>query len=91
MRKGQHRISRTSHRGATPQLPLCRVYHYTTLLQQKTHAFINLCGSDRIVKSVETTVSKLITHSATASLSEEAFGLVRQNAPMDLPHLNRFL
>ena len=71
------------------QLRCCR--SVDTLLHQKTHAFINFRGSDRIVKSVETTVSKLITHSATASLSEEAFGLGRRNALMDLPHLNRFL
>jgi hypothetical protein len=50
-----------------------------TLLQPETQAFSNFPESDTIMKSIKTTVSKLTTLSATASLGD-AFGLVRQNA-----------
>jgi hypothetical protein len=56
----------------------------TTLLQGEPQAFSNFQERARIMKSIETTVSILTTPS-TAYFGD-AFGLVRQNAPMGLPH-----
>jgi hypothetical protein len=57
----------------------------TTLLQGEPQAFSNFQERARITKSIKTTVSILTTPSATACLGD-AFGLVRQNALMGLPH-----
>ena len=58
----------------------------TGLLQDQAQAFRDLQGSDKIMKSLMTTVSILSKLSSTASL---AFGLVRQKGFMTcLPSLN---
>ena len=61
-----------------------------TLFQGQEQAFSNFQGSDRIMKSIKTTVSNLTTHSATSFLGD-TFGLVRQNLMIGLPHLQRLL
>jgi len=61
-----------------------------TLFQGQEQAFSNFQGSDRIMKSIKTTVSNLTTHSATSFLGD-TFGLVRQNLMIGLPHLERLL
>lgn len=49
----------------------------TAILQRQTQAFVNLQGSDRIFKSIKTTVSILTTLSSAASLVD-TFSLVHQ-------------
>ncbi len=61
-----------------------------TLFQGQEQAFSNFQESDRIMKSIKTTVSNLTTHSATSFLGD-TFGLVRQNLMIGLPHLERLL
>ena len=71
------------------QLQSCNsVESIDDLVQGEAQAFSNFRESDRITKSIKTAVSKLSTLSATAFLGD-AFGLVRQNALMSLPHPNR--
>ena len=53
----------------------------TGLLQDRAQAFRDLQGSDKIMKSLKTTVSILSKLSSAASLAD-AFGLVRQKALM---------
>jgi len=61
------------------QLQNCHsVESIMTLLQRETQAFNTFRESDRIMKSIKTTVSELTTLDATTSLGEDAFGLVRQ-------------
>jgi hypothetical protein len=60
----------------------------STLFQGQAQAFSNFQESDRIMKSIKTSVSNLTTHSATGFLGD-AFGLVRQNLMIGLPHLER--
>ena len=50
----------------------------TGLFQDQAQAFRHLQGSDKIMKSIKTTVSILSKLSSAASLAD-AFGLVRQN------------
>ena len=59
-----------------------------TLFQGRDQAFSNFQESDRIMKSIKATVSNLATHSATGFLGD-AFGLVRLNFMIRLPHLER--
>jgi len=71
------------------QLQSCNsVESIDNLVQGQAQAFSNFRESDRIAKSIKMAVSKLITYSAMAFLGD-AFGLVRQNALMGLPHPNR--
>ena len=50
----------------------------TGLLQDQAQSFSHFQGIDKIMKSIEMTVSALSKVSSTASLSNDAFGLVRQ-------------
>jgi hypothetical protein len=64
------------------QLQNCHsVDSITTLLKYEARAFCDLQGGDRIMKSIESTVSILYSLSATAFLGE-VIGLVRQKALM---------
>ena len=58
----------------------------TGLLQDQAQAFRDLQGSDKIMKSIRTTVSILFKISSTASLAD-AFGLVRQKVLASLTPL----
>ena len=62
----------------------------TGLLQDQAQAFRDLQGIDKIMKSLETTVSMLSKLSSAASLAE-AFGLVRQRALMACPTSLKFI
>ncbi len=53
----------------------------TGLFQDQAQAFVDLQGSDEIMKSLKTTVSILSKLSSAPSLAN-AFGLVRQKGPM---------
>jgi len=53
----------------------------TGLFQDQARAFSHLQGSDKIIKSLKTTVSILSKISSAASIAD-AFGLVRQKALM---------
>ncbi len=71
------------------QLQSCNsVESIDNLVRGQAQAFSNFREGDRITKSIKTAVSKSNTLSATAFLGD-AFGLVRQNALMGLPHPNR--
>jgi hypothetical protein len=73
----------------TVQLQSCNsVGSIENLVQGQAQAFSNFREGDRITKSIKTAVSKSTTLSATAFLGD-AFGLVRQNSLMGLPHPNR--
>jgi len=52
----------------------------TILLQSRAHAFSDCYATDKIMKSIKTTVSILAQFSNAATLTD-AVGLVRQNAP----------
>jgi hypothetical protein len=49
----------------------------TGLLRDQAQAFSHLQGSDKIMKSLTTTVSNLSELSSAASLTNNSFGLVR--------------
>ena len=69
-------VSLTQH-PLTIELESCNsVEAVTGLFQDQVHAFRDLQGSDKIMKSLETTVSIL------SKLSLDAFGLVRQKSFM---------
>jgi len=56
-----------------------------TILKCEARASSDLLGSDRTMRSIESTVSMLFTLSAAASFGD-AIDLVRQQAPMVFPH-----
>jgi hypothetical protein len=65
-----------------PRIQSCHsVESITTVLQDQVQAFSDLRGSDRVIKSIKSTVSILTKLSATTSLALD-IGLVRQKAPM---------
>jgi len=75
---GPMRKRRASEHPLATQFQSCdSTEDITTILQRQTQAFINLQGSDRIFKSIKTTVSILTALSSAASLAD-AFSLVRQ-------------
>jgi len=81
-------ITLTEHPLAV-QLQSCNsVESIDNLVHGQARAFSNFRESDKITKAMKTAVSKSNTLSATAFLGD-AFGLVRQNALMGLPHPNR--
>jgi hypothetical protein len=57
----------------------------TILLQSRAHAFSDCYATDKIMKSIKTTVSILALISNTATLTD-AVGPVRQN-PLGVSHL----
>ena len=73
------------------KLQMCHtVEAITSLLQDQAQAFRDLQGIDKIMKSLETTVSILSKLSSAASLAD-AFGLVRQRALMACPTSLKFI
>ena len=66
----------------TVQLQSCHsIESITTVLQGQAEAFSEFRGSDKVMKSIKSTVSILIRLSATASLGD-TIGLVRHKALM---------
>ena len=68
------------------QLQRCNsIDHISTLLKDKAQAFDDLQQRDRILKSIDATVSILTPISAVASVADGA-GLVRQRSSRPLLH-----
>ena len=74
-------VSLTQHPLAIKLQTCDSVEAITALLQDQAQAFRDLQGSDKIMKSLKTTVSILSKLSSAASLAD-AFGLVRQKGLM---------
>jgi len=74
-------VSLTQHPLAIKLQTCDSVEAITGLLQYQAQAFRDLQGSDKIMKSLKTTVSILSKLSSAASLAD-AFGLVRQKGLM---------
>jgi len=80
------RVSLTQHPLAIKLQTCDSVEAITGFLQDQAQAFRNLQGSDKIMKSLRTTVSILSKLSSAASLSD-AFGLVHHKGPCHVSHL----
>ena len=74
-------VSLTQHSLAIILQSCQSVEAITGLLQEQAQAFNHLQGSDKIMKSLKTTVSNLSKLSSAASLAD-AFGLVRRKRLM---------